>query len=421
MEGQGRPSVTLFGRGIYYYDFDIAALSSPDGPMPEPDSPSVGVAFSATKLDPNAAFFYEALVPCIQGLVGALKDNPVAQFQALWECLHMTLGSEIVQQAIGHNVMANTIGAMVADTLDAAFELVGHTPGETLEERQDQILDLVKEQLESEAETFVAVVSKGGLASYQATSSTAGSLEPGPATLDMRLVRPATPADQARAEEVYAPAKRLQDREHVAVVVAQPGETIWLDLAGGGLPGEMMIVTRSVIVRAPYPVGDWQSRVEIRPDGSFRTVSGSEIAGSAQPAPTVETPGGGASPTGLIGGGCVYRDVPGIATILRVRKTAESAHQATVEGGPGYEGLEVVFSFAPDRPIGEADILEFAEAPQTLLLANSWYPGPAYLQKYRLLPGQKVPAVLRVRTAGSCTPAVFAFPGVDLADYFETE
>jgi hypothetical protein len=234
------------------------------------------------------------------------------------------------------------------------------------------------------------------------------------------LLRPQTADERAQAAEVYAPAKRLQEGEHAAVVVGNPGETIWLDLAGSGEAGEIAVVTKSAVIRAPYPVGSWKSRLEIRPDGTFSTVSGTTIepAGSTQGAPV--TPAAASSPPGLIGGGCAYRDVPGMATILRVRKTAESRHQAEVGGGPGYEGLEASFVFAPDEPLAEEAALAFLSRQHVLLLTNSWYPGQAFLRKYEIAQGRKIPAVLRVRTAGPCTPFGFAFPGIDLSDYFES-
>ena len=120
-----------------------------------------------------------------------------------------------------------------------------------------------------------------------------------------------------------------------------------------------------------------------------------------------------------LGGGCAYRDVPGSATIVRVAKTPASAQQAKTTGGPGYEGLEVDFKFTPAQPIADAAARKFAQATQSLRLTNSWYPGPRYVEKYHLTKGRKLPAVLKVRTAGACTPMVFAFPGIDQTDYFE--
>lgn len=160
------------------------------------------------------------------------------------------------------------------------------------------------------------------------------------------------------------------------------------------------IVTKDGITRAIYPAGQWNSRVEIKPDGTLRTLSG--------------------TPLRLVqSGACTYRDLAGTATITQIAKTAASAQQATIQGGPGYEGFEVSFSFAPSQPITDAAVREFAQRTHLLRLTNSWYPGPRYLEKYQLTQRRQLPAVLKVRTSGACTPMLFAFPGVDLADYFE--
>jgi hypothetical protein len=118
-------------------------------------------------------------------------------------------------------------------------------------------------------------------------------------------------------------------------------------------------------------------------------------------------------------GGCSYREIGGTATIVKVAKTAASIQQATTQGGPGYEGFEIGFSFVPSQPITDAAVGEFAQRPHVLQLTNSWYPGPRYIEKYRLTQGRTLPALLKVRTSGACTPMLFAFPGIDLADYFE--
>ena len=120
----------------------------------------------------------------------------------------------------------------------------------------------------------------------------------------------------------------------------------------------------------------------------------------------------------LIGGSCAYRDVPGKATIVSVEKTAASRAQAKTGGGPGYEGFEVHFRFAPAR--ADAEIAGQVGKSLLLQLTNSWYPGPRFLDKYGIRAGRTVPAVLKVRTSGSCSPYVYEFPGVDLSDYFES-
>ena len=120
-----------------------------------------------------------------------------------------------------------------------------------------------------------------------------------------------------------------------------------------------------------------------------------------------------------IGGGCSYRDIAGTVTIVGVAKTAASSQQATVSGGPGYQGFEVNFRFTASQPIAEATVRDFARRPHVLRLVNSWYPGPRYVEKYHLDAGRELPALLKVRTSGACTPMLFSISGVDRTDYFE--
>jgi hypothetical protein len=121
-----------------------------------------------------------------------------------------------------------------------------------------------------------------------------------------------------------------------------------------------------------------------------------------------------------IGGGCEYMEIPGTATITSVEKTPASTAQATTGGGPGYAGLDVRYTFAPTDPITDAEVQAWTEQEHTLQLANSWYPGPRYVEKYGLEKGATLSAVLKVQTAGTCTPFVVDFPDLDLTDYFET-
>jgi hypothetical protein len=121
-----------------------------------------------------------------------------------------------------------------------------------------------------------------------------------------------------------------------------------------------------------------------------------------------------------LGGGCEYVEIPGTASIDSIEKTPVSAEQATTGGGPGYEGFEIRYTFTPSEPITDADIQAWAKQEHTLQLANSWYPGPRYVEKYGLTKGATLNAVLRVQTAGTCTPYVVDFPDLDLTDYFES-
>lgn len=119
-------------------------------------------------------------------------------------------------------------------------------------------------------------------------------------------------------------------------------------------------------------------------------------------------------------GGCAYDRIPGVATIVDVSQTPESMHQASVGGGPGYEGYEVRYLFAPSVPVTDAGALAWNEGTHLIRLMNSWYPGPLYLEKYDLRPGKTFTAALMTIVQGTCTPYMVELEGVDPIDYFES-
>lgn len=293
---EGKPTILFQDRGVFVFEFDVTALAYAEGRMPEPESPKHVARFHTTQLDPNSAFFFETLVPCIQGVVGALKDDPLAQTQALWECLHGALSSELAQNAIGHNVVANTIGGLIAQAIDASFQIAGHEPTTAAEQVGDQTLDMIQATLKSTPGTYVTLVEKSGTTRFDTTSSTAGALQPGPTKLDLRAIRPTNEAERTRAAEVYAPNRRIQEGKRFAVVAAGEKETLTLDLGGERGRGEIVVVSSHGVVRAAYPAGPWASRVEVRPDGTMRVVSGTALnierraTKPANAAPAVPTP-----------------------------------------------------------------------------------------------------------------------------------
>ena len=114
-----------------------------------------------------------------------------------------------------------------------------------------------------------------------------------------------------------------------------------------------------------------------------------------------------------------YVSIDGSAKIVRVEQTAASSAQATSGGGPGYAGYEVWYRFTPDQPVIDAETDAWIAREHELRLANSWYPGPAFIEKYGLADGATLPATLKVQKSGPCTPFVVVFPSVDTTDYFE--
>jgi len=116
----------------------------------------------------------------------------------------------------------------------------------------------------------------------------------------------------------------------------------------------------------------------------------------------------------VVGGPCEYKEYKGTARIISIRhKTMPKTH-----GGFSYEPYEVKFSFHPDERIEES-FAQVEGREYTLMLNNSWYPGPKFLHKYGIEVGAYFDCGLNVITKGSCTPIIFDFPDINLSDYFE--
>jgi hypothetical protein len=124
---------------------------------------------------------------------------------------------------------------------------------------------------------------------------------------------------------------------------------------------------------------------------------------------------------GKVGGTCTYVEHPGTCTIDGAVKTPDSIAQASLNGGPGYEGLAVTFTYASARPSDDAFVRQALEGRHELRLMNSWYPGARFLDRYGIGAGKSLACTLEVIAQGTCTPVTFDFPGIDRADYFESE
>jgi hypothetical protein len=113
----------------------------------------------------------------------------------------------------------------------------------------------------------------------------------------------------------------------------------------------------------------------------------------------------------LIGGPCEYESYPGRATIAVSRPRALRPG----EQNPGYAPYEVTFTFAPDGPVPRG--LFVPERQYRLTLTDGSDPGPRFVAKYRLRPGQTRKCLLQAIKKGTCTPVMFFFPGLDSSDY----
>jgi hypothetical protein len=116
----------------------------------------------------------------------------------------------------------------------------------------------------------------------------------------------------------------------------------------------------------------------------------------------------------VIGGPCEYQSYPGQATIASIRKIVRSENVSE----PSYESYEVIFTFSTKEKVKET-YGRVQGKRFRLKLANSWHPGPKFLKKYAIEEWKRFDCTLNVITKGSCTPTVFEFPTIDLADYFE--
>ena len=121
------------------------------------------------------------------------------------------------------------------------------------------------------------------------------------------------------------------------------------------------------------------------------------------------------------GGDCSYVSYPGIATITRTVKTEASSKQATMKGGPGYEGYEIWFLFKTEQEIKKGWVRKGIGKERLFLLANSWYPGQRYIEKYNIKSGKSYPCTLQVISRGTCTPTIFKFAEPKRDDYFEAK
>jgi len=114
-----------------------------------------------------------------------------------------------------------------------------------------------------------------------------------------------------------------------------------------------------------------------------------------------------------VGGPCEYKQYAGKAKIMSITPKTGHAYDLYF-----YQAYEVKFSFIPDQKISE----KFARTEgkeYVLLLKNSSYPGPKFIEKYELKTGKILECNMNVITKGTCTPILFDFPSLRLDDYIE--
>jgi hypothetical protein len=114
------------------------------------------------------------------------------------------------------------------------------------------------------------------------------------------------------------------------------------------------------------------------------------------------------------GGPCSYADYPGTASIIAVDPVPRST--AGSHALP-YQPYRVVFTFTPRTAVPHP--LYAPAKTYELTLSGGQAPGPAFLKKYGIRVGASFTTQLHLITAGTCSPVVFTFHGIDVYDRFE--
>jgi hypothetical protein len=113
----------------------------------------------------------------------------------------------------------------------------------------------------------------------------------------------------------------------------------------------------------------------------------------------------------LLGGPCDYDAYPGKALITLSQTRPLEPH----EPSPGYQPYKVMFTFSPDAPMPPG--LANPGREYRFTLTDGSDPGPKFIAKYKLKAGMTRPCVLQIIKKGTCSPIVFAFPGLDSNDH----
>lgn len=121
----------------------------------------------------------------------------------------------------------------------------------------------------------------------------------------------------------------------------------------------------------------------------------------------------------IVGETCAYKKIAGSCNITFLSKTTASISQASNIDGPGYEGYEIKYKFTPKNPNMLED-KEILKKEHLFLLANSWYPGEKYLQKYNIKENAIFDCELAQISKGTCTPNILSISKINSTDYFET-
>ena len=108
-----------------------------------------------------------------------------------------------------------------------------------------------------------------------------------------------------------------------------------------------------------------------------------------------------------VGGPCEYKDYKGNAEIVSVQKIEPNSASTSIK--QPNESYKVTYFFYPENKIQET-FVHVESRYFVLLLPDSSYPDPLFIQRNDINPGKKLDCVLKVITKGACNPMVFKFP-----------
>ena len=116
-----------------------------------------------------------------------------------------------------------------------------------------------------------------------------------------------------------------------------------------------------------------------------------------------------------VGGPCTYNKIPGVITII------------ALESAPGNENnckdaVKVVFRFTPTDPAAEKKYAfpNWSDEKQVFTVGGGTNPNRDWVKSKGMTVGAKFEASRNEILSGTCTPVVFEFMSIDVADFAKT-
>ena len=106
------------------------------------------------------------------------------------------------------------------------------------------------------------------------------------------------------------------------------------------------------------------------------------------------------------GGPCEYNEIPGVATIVSIKKADSSRTYCE-------NTVEVLFNFDPDDPTVEYTLPTWEDTNQRFVMPGGYNPPLKWIQSYGIMEGKTYICKRTEITSGYCTPVIFEFPDLD--------